>query len=259
MMVCDLAEGRVVDVLQDRSSQGISAFLDAHDPTVLDAVEVVSFDPWRGYLRPVRRHLPDARIVLDCFHVTRLANQMVTEVRRRTQWEVIGRRGRKGDPLYGICHTLLKARHWLTERDHQRLTAAWNHPDGDRWDEVRCVWWTKEHLRDVYTARDVAEARRRLQIFYAWTDDVDIPEVTRLARTVRIWEDEIVAYHTTGGASNGRTEAHTLIIEKLRRLGHGYRNFTNYRLRLLLHTGVRWHTPPTVKIRARTHHPPMVA
>ncbi len=88
---------------------------------------------------------------------------------------------------------------------------------------------------------------------------MNIDEGSRLARTVRLWEDEILAYHTTAGASNGRTEAHNLIIEKLRRLGHGYRNFTHYRLRLLLHTGVRWHTPPTVKIRARTHRPPMIA
>jgi len=259
MVVRDLAAGRVVDVLQGRSSQGISAFLDAHDPDVLAAVEVVSFDPWRGYLRPVRTHLPGARIVLDCFHVIRLANQVVTEVRRRTQWEILGRRGRKGDPLYGIRHTLLKARERLTERDHQRLTAAWTHPDGDRWDEVRCAWWTKEHLRDVYGASTVAEARRRLDVFYAWADEVNIDEVSRLARTVRLWEPEILAYHTTGGVSNGRTEAFNLIIEKLRRLGHGYRSFTNYRLRLLLHTAVRWHTPPTVKIRARTRRPPMIA
>ena len=76
---------------------------------------------------------------------------------------------------------------------------------------------------------------------------------------MRIWEDEILAYHTISGASNGRTEAHNLIVEQLRRLGHGYRNFANYRLRLLLHTAVQWHTPPTVKIQGRTHRPPMVA
>ena len=34
--------------------------------------------------------------------------------------------------------------------------------------------------------------------------------------------------------SNGGTEAINGIIEKTRRLGHGYRNFTNYRLRMLL-------------------------
>ncbi|WP_423064864.1 transposase [Enterococcus hirae] len=43
-----------------------------------------------------------------------------------------------------------------------------------------------------------------------------------------------LAYFTTGGVSNGGTEAISLQIEKTRRLAHGYRNFTNYRLRLPL-------------------------
>jgi len=43
-----------------------------------------------------------------------------------------------------------------------------------------------------------------------------------------------------------------LLIEKQRRIGHGYRNFANYRLRLLLHCGLDWQTPPTPKIRSRS-------
>jgi hypothetical protein len=33
-----------------------------------------------------------------------------------------------------------------------------------------------------------------------------------------------------------------LLIKKVKRVGHGFRNFANYRLRLLLHCGVRWQT-----------------
>ena len=47
-------------------------------------------------------------------------------------------------------------------------------------------------------------------------------------KTVDRWRDEILAYHTTGDASNGPTEAVNLIIEKIRRIGHGYRNLNNY-------------------------------
>jgi len=43
----------------------------------------------------------------------------------------------------------------------------------------------------------------------------------------------VLAYFVTGGVSNGGTEAN-LIIEKTRRLAHGFRNFANYRLRILL-------------------------
>jgi transposase len=44
----------------------------------------------------------------------------------------------------------------------------------------------------------------------------------------------VLAYFDTDGVSNGGTEAINLIIEKVRRLAHGFRNFTHYRLRILL-------------------------
>jgi hypothetical protein len=54
----------------------------------------------------------------------------------------------------------------------------------------------------------------------------------------------VLAFHTTG-LSNGPTEAVNLLIEKIRRVGHGFRNFDNYRLRLLLRCGVKWQTART--------------
>ncbi len=56
----------------------------------------------------------------------------------------------------------------------------------------------------------------------------------RLGRTLRAWRAQALAYFDTAGLSNGRTEAINLLIEKARRLAHGYRSFTNYRLRMLL-------------------------
>jgi len=72
-----------------------------------------------------------------------------------------------------------------------------------------------------------------------------------LARTISTWETEILAFHTTGGLSNGPTEGINLLIKKIKRVGHGFRNFDYYRLRLLLHAGVDWHTPPTARLRGR--------
>ena len=47
----------------------------------------------------------------------------------------------------------------------------------------------------------------------------------------------MLAYFDTDGVSNGGTEAINMLIEKARRLAHGYRNFENYRLRMLLAAG----------------------
>ena len=43
-----------------------------------------------------------------------------------------------------------------------------------------------------------------------------------------------------------------LLIKKVKRVGHGFRNFGNYRLRLLLHCGVSWQTHRTVRLRGRS-------
>ena len=53
------------------------------------------------------------------------------------------------------------------------------------------------------------------------------------------------------GISNGPTEAINALIKKIKLVGHGYRNFDNYRLRLLLHCGIDWHTPEPARIRGR--------
>jgi transposase len=81
--------------------------------------------------------------------------------------------------------------------------------------------------------------------------DADVPELERLARTIDSWRGELPAYFDTGGASNGPTEAINLLIKKVKRVGHGFRNFDNYRLRLLLHCGVEWNTPGATPIRGR--------
>ncbi|MEJ7788009.1 MAG: hypothetical protein WKF96_24685 [Solirubrobacteraceae bacterium] len=52
--------------------------------------------------------------------------------------------------------------------------------------------------------------------------------------------------------SSGGTEAITGVIEKTRRLAHGFRNFTNYRLRILLAADVL--TPlPSLPLRDPNH------
>jgi transposase len=83
---------------------------------------------------------------------------------------------------------------------------------------------------------------------------VGVDELSRLARTVGAWEAEILAFHATGGSSNGPTEAVNLLIKKVKRVGHGFCNFTNYRLRLLLHCGVTWQPHQTARLRGRAPH-----
>jgi transposase len=106
-------------------------------------------------------------------------------------------------------------------------------------------------VRLIYRSRDRDNAAQRLHRWLVHCADSNVPELHRLASTIDGWRPELLAYFDTGGISNGPTEAMTLLINKVKRTGHGFRNFHNYRLRLLLYCGVDWHTQQPTRIRGR--------
>ncbi|NNN19761.1 MAG: hypothetical protein HKL84_07910, partial [Acidimicrobiaceae bacterium] len=66
-----------------------------------------------------------------------------------------------------------------------------------------------------------------------------------LGRTLDRWLNEILNHHLAG-ASNGSTEGINSCLKKVKRCGHGFKSFENYRLRVLLHTGgVNWPKRPS--------------
>ena len=69
-------------------------------PAWRDAIGTASLDPFRGYLTALAVSLPQAVRMLDAFHVVKLAQTPLDEVRRRRQQEQRGRRGQTGVPLY---------------------------------------------------------------------------------------------------------------------------------------------------------------
>jgi transposase len=246
----DLEGGRLLEVVADRTRRAVDDWLGARPAAWLAQVGTVALDPWRGYASGLVASLGHARVVVDHFHAIRLANAVVDQVRRRVQQVTLGHRGRTHDPLYRIRKLLLTAQEQLTQRGQARLRAGL--VAGDPTGEVAAAWQGKELLRAVYRAAGMPAARAALDRFYRWCDGVQIPELSRLACTVRAWEAEILAFHTTNGCSNGLTEAINLLMKKVKRVGHGFRNFTNYRLRLLLHCGVTWQTHQAARLRRRS-------
>jgi transposase len=247
--VVDLDRAQLLDVMPGRSGRVLGDWIDAQPEPWREQITVAAIDPFRGYANAMRSRLPDAILVVDHFHAVRLANAAIDDVRRRVQQETTGHRGRSGDPLYGIRRLLLVGAERLSERGWARIHAGL--ATGDPEDEVSTALVAKELLRDVYSAPGIRSARGRLAKFYTHCSNADVAELTRLAKTVRAWENEILAYHRCGLASNGPTEAVNLGIETVRRTGRGFRNFNNYRLRLLLALGIKWHTRPAARIRSR--------
>ena len=98
------------------------------------------------------------------------------------------------------------------------------------------AWHCYQKLRAVYHVRPEAGRRLVAEILDAFPT-CPILEVARRGRTLRRWRSAILAYFDTDGASNGPTEATNGVIETMRRVACGFRNFDNYRLRALLAAG----------------------
>lgn len=78
----------------------IVEWINAQTPQFRAGITHVAIDMTAGYAKAVRQALPHARIVVDHFHVVKLANQMIDDVRRRTTLERLTneQRGRPAQP-----------------------------------------------------------------------------------------------------------------------------------------------------------------
>ncbi len=229
--IVDLDTGRLIDVVPARSALAVRAWLASKPVPWRAGIDHVVIDPFQPYATAARHELPDARIVVDHFHVVRLANAAMDQVRRRVQQTSLGHRGRKPDPLYRIRRRLLTAHETLGPEVFARML-RWLDA-GDPAGEVAAAYLAKELLREVFAIDDVFVARRRLVAFYDHCATVEIDELSRLARTIARWEAGILRWHRTK-LTNGRTEGRNLVIKNIKRTGYGFRNATvTFTLRLL--------------------------
>src|SRR4051794_19653372 len=157
-------------------------------------------DPCAIYRAAVAQALPHALIVADHFHLVRLANQAVTDVRRRVTWELHGRRGRASDPAWAARRRLLRGRERLRPDQFARM---WNELiDADPTSTILTAWIAKEELRTLLacarTGGHQHETSARLHRFNAWCADSMLPEPERLAGTIEAWWPQVLGLLPTG-------------------------------------------------------------
>ena len=174
---------------------------------------------------------------MDPFHVVKLAADAVDKTRQRTQQEIFSRRGRAGDPLYGSRKPLLTSWEFLTPAGHERLEAlfatAAHAP-------VEVTWNVYQNIVAICREEHhgfAGFAMNQLIGTIAKGVPKDLKELGRLGRTLNRHKDDILAFFTHPGTSNGHTEAINGRLERLRGSALGFRNLTHYIACALLETG----------------------
>lgn len=239
----DLDRRVVIDLFEGKSAAQLRRWTAGRPRAWRRGVKVVALDLTDTYRNGLHPHLSHAVHVADPFHVTRVANRVVDQVRRRVQNETLGHRGRKLDPLFRIRKLLLTGDERLDERGRAKLMAGLR--VGDPHDEVLGAWLAKESVRAIYLTDDVEQATVLLDNAIEACAADEVPEIRTLAHTLSRWRTEILNHHRTG-ASNGPTEGMNFCAKQVKRAGRGFANFSHYRLRVLLHAGgVKW--PRTIQ------------
>lgn len=249
--VVDVTSGQILDVFEGRDAKDLQRWLDGMPASWREAIQVVSIDPHEGYRSALTRTslLADVTMVVDPFHIVRLANMAVTRCRQRVQQQTLGHRGRARDPLFGARKLFLLGAERVDDRGWERIWAALR--DGDPDGELQDAYVAKEKVRDIYLTDDPDTAAVALHDAIAWCSAPEAgKELRRLAKMLRRWRAEILAHHATG-ASNGLVEAANLLIKHVKRAGRGFRNIANYRLRILLAGGLQRDAQPVTRLRAR--------
>ena len=231
----DVRAGQLLDVVPGRGSPEPMGWLAERGRDFRDRIEFGTLDLSGPYRHVFEVMVPNATLVADPFHVTKLANTKLDECRRRVQNETLGRRGRKSDPLYRCRRLLTKAKERLDDSGTEKLTGLLRagDPNGD----VATCWAAKEAVRESYAHADAEVALEWVTQLGHDLQDADYPiEARSLGRTLIRWRHQIAAWHLAH-VSNGPTEAVNNLIKRVKRAAFGFTSFRNYRIRSLLYAG----------------------
>ena len=222
-VVVDHDRGCLIWAHEGTGKDVLNLFLDELTREQRRAIEVVTADGARRIGQLVKRRCPNARWVMDPFHVVQWMNDALDAVRCE-EWNAARAaaraarprpEGKRGRPAKGE----------LPPEEVRALE-----------EEAARAWELKEDLRAVFRAADGSEAAELLDDWMHRAAYCKIAKVVAVEKKVRRRRDDIIAAVELG-ISNGRVEAINNKIKVTVRMGYGFRNTDNLVALLMLRCG----------------------
>ena len=208
---------RLLDMVPGRSKRVFKTWLASQPDTWRENIEIVAMDGFTGFKSAAAEELPDARAVMDPFHVVHLAGNALDECRRRIQQELHHRRGRATDPLYKARRMLHTRSCLLTPRQQHQLLNLFS---GEEHVALEVTWSAYQNIIDAYRAPDTRVGKAMMEAEINTLTSTRVPrglsEIITLGRTLKRRAGDILAYFDHPHTSNGPTEAINGRLEHLR-------------------------------------------
>lgn len=223
-IVLDLDSGAVVYLGKGRNASALAAFWPRLRASGAKIVAVAT-DMGQSYHLAVRENIPDAVHVLDRFHVVKLFNHVIDQLRRI---ELRKARGEQRSALTSTKWILLKRPDRLNPETDQRerlsraLRANWR---------LMIAYYLKEDLNRFWQQNSREEAQDFLEEWLALADVTGIYELRRFAKTIRRFYDEMLNWYEHK-ISTGPLESVNGRIRLMQRRAYGYQDEEFLRLRV---------------------------
>ena len=223
VVITDLKTHKVIDVISDRSEDALyNFFRKISNPK---NVKLVAMDLSLFFKKIIADVFPNAKIIADTFHFTRLMHWALDNVRKEVQ---------KGLPkdmriYFKRSRSVLHKRiNDLNPDEYNQLTNMLDYNENLRW-----AYSIVQNLFEIIDEKNPDKKVALFKEFMTYASNCDLPEFNKHIQTYFKWHKYIINSFYTN-YSNGITEGLNTKIKTLKRVSFGFRNFQNFRLRILM-------------------------
>ena len=224
VVINDLSNRSCCNVIDDRCAVTIYNKLLAYPESERENVAMVSIDLSPFFHKLVEECFPNAVIAADKFHAVRLANNALDAIRKEVQMG-LDKHNRKW--FKNARRVLLRREHKLSSGERVKLSHMFAFSE-----KLNLAHALKEEYYRIFDSCDWKMFKERLHSFKEHVLASNIAPFIKVLKTTEQWEKEIWnGIHT--GYNNGFTEGCNTTIKTLKRVCYGFRNFENFRRRIM--------------------------
>lgn len=209
-VVVNLLTGKVIWSGEGQSSSTLLRFFDEIGAEERAHIGVVAMDMDPAFEKAVRESLPDAQVVYDRFHVVKLLNDALDEIRRDLMREFADEPELR-KAIKGSRWSLLKNPWNLTRRQKEKLAAVAGRNKG-----LYRAYLLKEMFQEIFKASTGEKADDLFAEWYAWAIRSQLAPMRRAASTIKSHWAGVRAF-IEFGFTNGPVEGYN---SKIRMLSH---------------------------------------
>jgi transposase len=227
-LLTDLDGARVLDVVAERTTEAAEQLWGTLSAEQKQAVEAVAVDMWEPFIQTIREQVPQADIVHDKFHVSKYLGEAVDQVRRQEHKELMA----QGDETLKGTRQL-----WLYNPEHfnpeqrQEFSAL-----KDLQLRVARAWAAKELFSRFWEYQQEGWARRFFKDWFGWVSRSRLKPMIAVGQLLKRHLNHLLTY-LKHRITNAVTEGLNSKIQSLKAAARGFRNFHNYRIRILFFCG----------------------